>query len=181
AATNSTLVIANAQAVNEGIYRATVQNAAGSVTSSVALVRVVPAAPSIVSGPVSLTVPAASNVVFGVVAIGSQPMSYQWFFNGAAIPAATASQYSIPDAQAWNAGNYQVIVTNAFGNATSAIVNLGVTPVVPYFVTQPVGAVLPGGTNWTLAAQARGSEPIGYNWQHDGVEVAGGHQTSLTL
>jgi len=179
--TNSMLVIPNAQAANEGIYRAIVQNAACSATSSVALVRVDPAAPSILSDPISLVVPAASNVVFSVAAVGSQPMSYQWFFNGTAIPAATSPQYSIADAQAWNAGNYQVVVTNAFGSSTSAVANLGVMPVVPYFVVQPAGAGLPAGTNWTLTAQARGSEPIAYNWQHDGVPMVGACQTSLTL
>ena len=180
-ATNSTLVISNAQAANEGIYRAIVQNGAGTATSSVASVRVFPAAPGIVSGPISLVVPAASNVVFSVAALGSQPMSYQWFFNGTAIPAATSAQYSIADAQAWNAGNYQVVVTNAFGSTTSAVANLIVTPIVPYFVVQPAGAALPAGTNWTLTAQARGSEPIAYNWQHDGVPMVGAYQTFLTL
>ena len=179
--TNSMLFISNAQAANEGIYRAVVQNAAGSVTSSVALVRVDPAAPSILSEPVSLVVPAASNVVFGVVAVGSQPMSYQWFFKGTAIPAAIAPQYSIADAQAWNAGNYQVVVMNAFGSSTSTVANLSVTPVVPYFVVQPAGAALPAGTNWTLTAQAQGTEPIGYNWQHNGVALVGAYQPSLTL
>lgn len=180
-AMNSTLLISNAQAVNEGIYRAIVQNAAGVVTSSVALVRVVPAAPSVISGPVSLMVPAATNVVFGVAAAGSQPMSYQWFFNGTAISGATSLQYSIADVQSWNAGDYQVVVTNGFGSVTSSVANLSVTPVLPYFVVQPVSAVLPAGTTWTLTAQARGSEPLGYNWQHDGVAMAGAYQASLTL
>jgi alpha-tubulin suppressor-like RCC1 family protein len=180
-ATNSTVVITNAQAANEGIYRATVQNSAGSAASGVALVRVDPAAPSIVSGPGSLVVPAATNVVFGLVAIGSQPMAYQWFFNGAAIPGATTPQYSISDVQSWNAGNYQVLVTNGFGSVTSSLASLGVTPVSPYFVVQPLGAILPGGTNWTLTAQARGSEPLSYYWQHDGVSLVGAYQTSLTL
>jgi hypothetical protein len=180
-ATNSALVISNAQAANEGIYRATVQNSAGSVTSGVALVRVDPAAPNIVSGPGSLVVPAATNVIFSVAAVGSQPMTYQWFFNGTAIPGATAPQYSIADVQSWNAGNYQVMVTNGFGFVTSAPANLNVTPVVPNFVVQPVGAILSGGTNWTLSAQARGSEPLSYYWQHDGVAMAGAYQPSLTL
>ncbi len=180
-ATNSTLIITNAQSANEGIYRATVQNSAGSATSGVALVRVDPAAPSIVSSPGSLVVPAATNVVFSIAAVGSQPMSYQWLFNGTAIPGATAPQYSISDVQSWNAGNYQALVANGFGSVTSSPASLGVTPVVPHFVVQPVGAVLPGGTNWTLIGQARGSEPLGYYWQHDGVAIAGAYQPSLTL
>ena len=180
-ATNVTLVISNAQAANEGIYQAVVQNPAGTVTSTVALVRVEPAGPSIFSGPNSLVVPAASNAVFSVAAGGSQPLAYQWFFNGAALPGATSAQYSIVYAQQANAGTYQVIITNSSGRILSAVATLSVTPVAPYFVLQPAGARLPAGTNWTLSAQAKGSEPIGYSWQHDGAAIVGTYQPSLTL
>ena len=180
-ATNSILVVTNAQAANEGIYRVTVQNSAGLAISGLALVRVAPAAPSITAGPISLVVPAATNVVFAVTATGSRPMSYQWLFNGTAILGATTPQYSIANAQSWNAGNYQAVVANGFGSVTSSPASLGVTPVVPYFVVQPVGTVLSAGTNWTLTSQARGSEPLSYYWQHDGVAMSGACQTSLTL
>jgi hypothetical protein len=180
-ATNATLTVSNAQAANEGIYSVTVQNAVGSVVSGPILVRVEPAAPAIVSGPASLAVPAATNVVFSVVGAGSQPMSYMWFFNGAPIAAATGSQYSISDAQAWNAGNYQVAVINGFGSVTSSVATLSVTPVIPRFIAQPAGAILPAGTNLTLTGTAIGSEPIDYIWLHNNVEVAGASQPSLTF
>lgn len=176
-----TLVIPNAQSANEGIYQVVVQNVVGAITSSVALVRVDPAGPGVVSGPASLTVPAGSNAVLSVIAAGSQPMYYQWLLNGAAIPGATAPQYSIIDAQAWNAGSYQVVVTNSLGSATSGSANLTVTPTLPYFVLQPAGATLPAGTNWTLLGKAQGSEPISYSWQHNGVELDGIYQPSLML
>jgi alpha-tubulin suppressor-like RCC1 family protein len=180
-ATNFTLSVANAQAVHEGVYSAVVMNSAGSVTSAVALVRVFPAAATIVSGPVSATVPAASNVTFSVTATGSQPLSYQWLLGGTPLLAATAAQYSINDAQSWNAGNYQAVVANSFGAVTSQVATLAVTPVPPYFVTQPVGATLAAGTNLTLSALARGSEPIGYQWWRGVVSLAGANQSSLTL
>jgi len=180
-ATNSTLLVSNAQAVNEGIYQLIAQNSAGSVTSKVALVRVYPASPMIASAPASLVVPASSNAVFSVSAVGSQPIYYQWFVNNTLISGATASQYSISNVQAGNAGIYQVVVTNAFGGVTSAVANLTVTPMAPYFTVQPVGATLPAGTNWTLTGMAHGSEPIGYSWLHDGVPLVGAYQSSLTL
>jgi len=180
-ATNATLTVSNAQAVNEGIYSILVQNAVGSVVSGPIMVRVDPAAPTIVSGPASLRVPAATNVVLSVVATGSQPMSYQWLFNGAPIPAATGSQYSISDAQAWNAGNYQVAVSNGFSSVTSSVATLSVTPVIPRFIAQPAGAMVPAGTNLTLTGMASGSEPISYMWLHNNVEVAGASQPSVTF
>jgi hypothetical protein len=130
-ATAPTLTISNAQAVNEGFYRAVVQNSAGAVTSAVALVRVLPATPTILSGPGPLTIPAASTAIFTVSAIGSQPISYQWFFNGGAIPGATGAQLAITNAQAGNAGNYRVIVANGSGSVPSAFANLTVVPAPP--------------------------------------------------
>lgn len=179
--TNATLTIANAQAGNEGIYSVVVANAAGSVTSSVVMVRITPAGPAILSGPASVLVSASSNATFSVTATGSQPMSYQWLFNGNPVSGATASQYSLTDVQSWNAGGYQVVIANSAGSVTSLLATLTVTPVAPYFVQQPLGASLPAGTNLTLTALAQGSEPIGYQWIHDGVQVSGAYQTSLTL
>ncbi|MDB6124854.1 MAG: hypothetical protein JWQ71_3847 [Pedosphaera sp.] len=180
-ATNPVLTIINAQAINEGIYRAIVQNTAGSVTSAVALVRVIPSAPTIVNGPVSQTVGASSNASFSVTAVGTQPLSQQWLFNGVAIPGATATQYSFSNVQAGNAGSYRVVVTNGAGSITSAVATLTVTPVIPYFVAQPVGISLPAGTNFTLSALAQGSTPIGYQWQRYGTNLTGAIQTSLAL
>src|SRR5439155_25294266 len=67
--TGQTLTINNGQAANEGIYRVAVANAAGSITSAPVSVRVLPAAPLIVTDPVSLSVGASSNATFSVSAI----------------------------------------------------------------------------------------------------------------
>ncbi len=180
-ATASTLTVSNAQAVNEGFYRAVVQNSAGSVTSAVARVRVLPAAPTILSGPGPLIISAASAAVFAVSATGSQPLSYQWFFNDGAIPGATGAQLAITNVQAANAGNYRVIVANGSGSVPSALASLTVVPVPPYFVTLPVGSVQPVGTNYSFSALARGSEPISYQWQRHGTNLPGANSPALTL
>lgn len=180
-ATLPSLTTSNAQAVNEGIYRAIVQNSAGSATSVVALVRISPTKPVIVSEPVSQVVPAAANATFAVSAIGSQPMTYQWFFNGGAIAGATGLQYNINNAQAANAGNYYAVVANGSGSVTSSVATLGVTPRLPYFVTIPTGGTLPAGTNHTFTALARGSEPISYQWQRFGTNLPAATSPMLTL
>jgi hypothetical protein len=180
-ATNSVLTVTDAQTLNEGVYRAIVSNTAGSVSSSPALVRVIPAGPLVISPPASVTAPASTNVSFVVSAIGSEPLFYQWLLNGVPIPGANGTHYSIENVQSWNAGTYQVVVTNGSGTVTSPAAVLTVTPVIPYFVLQPVGASLPAGTNLTLSGLARGSEPITYQWRRANADLPGAVQTSLTL
>jgi hypothetical protein len=180
-ATNPTLTINNAQSVNEGIYRAVVANAVGSVTSAVMSVRIVPAAPTIVSNPVSLSVPASSNATFNVIAIGSQPLSYQWLFKGAPITGATAPQYSLFGVQSTNGGHYRVIVSNSLGSVSSTVTTLTVLPLAPYFTIQPVGASVSAGTSVTFTGLANGSQPISYYWQHNSTNVADANQSSLML
>ncbi|MEI7729777.1 MAG: hypothetical protein WCO56_09390 [Verrucomicrobiota bacterium] len=84
------------------------------------------AAPTITSLTPSQTVLAGGNVTSKVTASGSNPITYQWLLNGLNLPAATNPSLIISNALAPNAGNYQVIVANASGSVTSAVVTLGV-------------------------------------------------------
>jgi Regulator of chromosome condensation (RCC1) repeat/Immunoglobulin domain/Immunoglobulin I-set domain len=179
--TSQTLTINNAQSANEGIYRVAVGNAAGSVTSAPVSVRVFPAAPLITSNPVSLSVAASSNASFGVSAIGSQPLGYQWLFQGAPLAGAAASQLSLLGVQSSNSGAYKVVVSNSMGSVTSAVASLIVTPLAPYFTIQPVGAALSAGSTRTLTGLANGSQPIAYQWQRNSTNLPGATSTSLAL
>jgi hypothetical protein len=180
-AASSTLTIANAQSINEGIYRAVVANSIGSVTGAVISVRVMPSAPVIVSNPMPLSLPASSNAVFAVSAIGSQPLAYQWYFNNAPLPGDTGPQVALSGVQSSNAGNYQVVVSNSLGSATSSVATLSVTPMAPYFVLIPIGATASAGSNHTFIGLANGSQPISYQWQHSSTNLPGATQAMLTL
>jgi fibronectin type 3 domain-containing protein len=83
-------------------------------------------APSITTQPASQTVTAGQSVTFSVVASGTAPLGYQWQKNGTAISGATASSYTISPAQASDAGNYSVVVSNSAGSATSSTATLTV-------------------------------------------------------
>ena len=61
-------------------------------------------------------------------AIGSEPIYYQWFFNGVAIAQATNADYVLPALQLTNAGLYSVIVSSAYGSVTNATYQLVVNP-----------------------------------------------------
>jgi hypothetical protein len=178
-ATGPVLTVSNAQAASQGFYQVIVTNSVGSSTSAPAMVRVFPAAPSILSQPVSLDTYASSNATFTVLATGSQPLAYQWFFKGGALAGRTAASLSLTDVQASNAGEYHVVVSNAMGRATSAVATLTVRPLAPYFTVQPSSASLGAGSDCTLTGQANGSQPISYQWQRNGANIPGATSASL--
>ena len=98
---------------NSGVYL--------TVTSTVAL------APAITVQPTNATVPYAGSAAFSVAATGMTPLSYQWLFNGAALSDGGAVSGSASPSLALNgvtdnnAGNYSVIVTNAYGQSPASV------------------------------------------------------------
>ncbi|MBO4715433.1 MAG: immunoglobulin domain-containing protein, partial [Verrucomicrobia bacterium] len=75
-------------------------------------------APQIVSVNVPEVV-AGEKATLSVEVTGSEPMTYQWFLNGAAIEGATSKEYTIEAAQLTDAGAYTVKVTNSEAGVTS--------------------------------------------------------------
>ena len=86
--------------------------------------------PLITAQPQSATVTAGAAAQFSVTATADPTPTYQWYFNGNAISAATASTFSVAAAQLANAGDYTVVVTNSVGSVTSAKATLTVNAVV---------------------------------------------------
>jgi len=80
--------------------------------------------PSIKIQPRSEAVTVGGAARFDVLAWGASPMSYQWRQNGAPIPGANASTHQLSNAQPGDAGLYSVVISNAFGAVTSAVVTL---------------------------------------------------------
>ncbi|MFN7138115.1 MAG: immunoglobulin domain-containing protein [Limisphaerales bacterium] len=81
-------------------------------------------APSIVSQPQSLFVLPEHPASFSVSVVGSAPLSYQWFFNGAQIHGATQSSFTRHETEPEHEGEYSVIVSNIAGAVTSAVATL---------------------------------------------------------
>src|SRR5437667_6362541 len=105
-ATNSTLTFTNLQAANAGDYYALISCSGGSVTSSVTSITVNPSGPTILMNPVSQAVLASSNVSFQVSAKGSEPLFYQWWFNGNVIPGATTVIFNLSNVTKSDGGQY---------------------------------------------------------------------------
>lgn len=83
-------------------------------------------APSVIAQPASITVGLGDSATFNVGIFGSQPLQYQWRFNGNPIGGANSSTYAIPDATFNNAGSYDVRVSNPFGSIISQVATLNV-------------------------------------------------------
>jgi sugar lactone lactonase YvrE len=92
-------------------------------------------APQVQTQPTAQYVAVGGSASFSVVASGAAGLTYQWSFNGSAIPDATGSSYTITNAQSSNSGPYTVTVTNGYGSATSSPADLNVN-------TGPSGARL---------------------------------------
>jgi len=101
-----------------------ITNSLGSVTSSVAsLTALLP--PKIISQPVNVATNLGATVFFTVSASGSQPLGYQWFFNGTNNPVGVNSNVlELDNVDTNSAGNYSVLITNAVGSVTSSKGNL---------------------------------------------------------
>ena len=84
--------------------------------------------PSITQNPQSRTVPTGGSATFTVAATGAQPLSYQWQRNAVNIPGATATSYTINNAQPQdNGATFRCRVSNTLGSVTSAAATLTVS------------------------------------------------------
>ena len=93
--------------------------------------------PFVTTQPLSQAVLVGSNVTFTVIASGAQPLSYQWQFNNVnlvdnnRISGSLNTNLFIADVAANDGGDYQVVVTNAYGSTTSTVAVLTVLKAIP--------------------------------------------------
>ena len=183
-ATNATLTLTSVQEADAGGYSVIITNSYGSVTSVVATLTV-NTPPSISTQPTNLTVIPGQYATFTVVADGSQPLSYRWYFNDISSPlaGATSPTLTLTNVQPADAGNYFVIVSNASATVTSsnAVLTVNTGPAAPVFILQPVSVTVRQGDDAAFTAAAVGTEPITYQWNLSGAPVPDATSTNLNL
>lgn len=133
-------------ATQAGNYFVVVTNAYNAVTSAVAAL-VVFRAPQIVQQPcpTNLMLFVGRTLNLAVSANAAVPVNYYWQTNNVKLPGATSASLVIPNLQLSHSANYSLIVSNAFGTVTSAVVSLTVvSPAYP------------------LAQQVLADNPVGY-------------------
>lgn len=185
-ATDAWLWITEATLADNGaVYSLRATNAAGTITSLTATLTVsaTPIPPTLLAQPQDRTVNSGETAAFSVAAKGSAPFSYQWKRNGQAIAGATQAGYAFTAADADNGAQFSVEVGNAGGKVQSSAATLTVVPAqsAPVITTQPQGIVVNVGGTAAFAVEAVGSDPLSYQWQRNGADVAGATGPVLTL
>jgi len=128
------------------------------------------------------TVDFGATVTFRLVTNGVDALAYQWYRNGAPLTdggnvagATTASlTVSSVTCPAGDAGDYQVVVSNA---VLSAVVTGSVAVLTirdPYISAQPASQTNSAGSTVTFTVTASGSSPLSYQWKRDGLDLADG-------
>lgn len=129
------------------------------------------AAPGITTEPHSQNVLAGSNAVFTVIANGTMPLHYQWQFNGADLAGQTNTSLTLASVQATDAGSYAVVVTNQYGNVTSAAALLTVV-FPPAVLSPPTNRRALEGSTTNFTVTATGTAPLRYQWQKNGTDLS---------
>lgn len=107
--------------------------------------------PVILQQPAGTEVAPGSNYSFLVAARGNSPLAYQWQLAGTNIPGATTTSLTVSNISVTATGDYTVVVSNAFGVATSQAATLGIYfPITPGQVVSD-GAPFGGAGNLEIA------------------------------
>jgi len=180
-ATNSTLTLTNLQSTNAGGYSVRVTDSLGVVTSIVASLTIL-LPPAITTQPTNATVIAGINATFSIVATGTAPLSYQWYFNtNILLTSATNATLLITNVDITRAGFYSVVVTNIAGSVSSTFATLTVDrPPVPGSYATVTGQAVPISTP-TSNLLAVASDPDGDALSLTSVNPTSANGGSVTL
>lgn len=177
--TASSLTLASAVLADAGSYDVEVSNFCGAVTST-PVDLLVEAEPAVLSAPSALQVCVGAGASFSVVADGLPPITYQWRLNGANLPGATSDTYSLGAVSIADAGDYDVLVTDACSTvATSAATLTVFTP--PGITIQPSPQDVCENDPVTFSVTATGTPAPTYQWRKDGANLPGETGASLTI
>jgi hypothetical protein len=154
-------------AYNGSVYQCIVSNNYGTATSSVATLLVTSTRLAPVLGAIKnqTNFIGSTFTIAANVTAGTDPKSYQWYFNGNAISdgslgdgasyAGTAnSVLTINNAQSGEQGTFSLVVTNLAGSASNGVANLTLNNPKPSIVIPPTGtsAFIGGNASFTVQA-----------------------------
>jgi hypothetical protein len=181
----ATLTLANVQDADVAGYTVTLNNAAGSASSSPVAVLTVIDPPVITAQPLSRTNNAGTTASFTVGYTGTAP-SFQWFkdntnalVDGGSIAGANSATLILSNVLGADQALYSVVVSNAAAVLVSSNASLVVND--PFISAQPVGVTNIDGTTVVFSVGVIATMPVGYQWYQDGFALDGETGSTLTL
>ncbi len=177
-ATNTTLALTNVSLAQAGLYQVVVSNSFESLTSAPARLTVAMAV-QILGGPLDQTATNGDTVALTVDAVGTPPLTYQWYFDQSnSLASGTDATLTLSGVTPVQAGVYEVVVSNAYGSATSPPAQLSV--VVPAGITAgPASQVATNGDTVNFSVAAQGTTPLGYQWYFQQTQALAGATGSV--
>ncbi|MEM7165196.1 MAG: immunoglobulin domain-containing protein [Planctomycetota bacterium] len=177
-ATGDVLTIGAATVADADDYDVVVTDLCGSVASAVATVTV-QEPPTIPVGPTTTEVCLGGEATLSVVATGASPLTYQWRKDGVALNGATAAELTVSLFGIGDVGNYDVVVQNGCGAATSAAAMLSIAASVAIVSSPAPNTTACSGDPLTLSVVATGTPPLTFQWFKNGSALP--TQTAATL
>ncbi|PTY05504.1 hypothetical protein DB347_14080 [Opitutaceae bacterium EW11] len=168
-----------------GSYAVEVSNAYGKVTSTAVVISVIqnPNYPTITSQPASVSVSIGDTATFSVTASSWYALSYQWRKNGNNITNGSGNTLTLSGVSAGDAGQYSVVVSNAYGSVISsdAKLTVGAPPSAPVISVQPSDQTVNSGQTVSFSVSAAGNPNPSFQWTKDGSNLSGQTKATLTL
>jgi hypothetical protein len=170
-ATAATYTIASVGAGDAGTYDCVLTNSCGSATSNAATLTV-NTAPTVTTQPTAQSACTGGSVTFTTAGGGTPAPTFQWRKGGVNIASATGTSLTISPVAVSDQANYDCVLTNSCGSATTNSVALTVNT-SPAFTTQPSPQTVCVGSTFSLSVAASGSPAPTFQWRHGGVNIGG--------
>lgn len=129
--------------------------------------------------PTERTVTLGEEVIFTAEAASTTAVTWQWRRNGQELEGATENTLVLSPVSGFDAGDYDVQVTNAAGTTTSNSAQLEVES--PVILTQPGSLVTYAGLPAQLSVVAEGTGTVSYQWRRNGVVIPGATDSTLVF
>jgi hypothetical protein len=132
--------------------------------------------PCLTVQPLSQNVSAGATVRLLALAVGLQPLSYQWQHNGTNLAGATANALTLAGVQCSDAGAYTLVISNQAGSSLSSAAVLTLSDTAPpTILSGPADQAVPVGQEAAFCVSATNDcgGQLAYQWRFQGIAIPG--------